>query len=709
MEKKKLICIAVVILFFPLTGFILADTFVVTNTDDAGPGSLRQAMEDVDSHVGADTIVFHIPEGVEGHDAEAGIWEIELESRLPYLYDDSTFIDGSSQAEYIGGDPNDKGPEIVINGSGAGEYAGIRISSSYHTIAHLVVNRFGTSQISMYASHNRVIGCYLGTDYSGEKSFPDQDYGVFLGGGSEYNIIGGLAENEGNLLSGLMHQGIDIRNSHHNEIKGNIIGLNRTGEDTLTNGFYGIQIRTGGKGNIIGPGNIISGNNSNGILIAGSDCDSTTIIGNYIGTDISGTRRIGFQHYGISIQDKSQHNIIGGNIPEERNVICGNEYHGIEIYGDSTDNNIIQGNYIGINAAGTDTIGNGRGISLTDGTQHNQIGPGNVISGNYGRGIDIRDEGTDSNTVIGNLIGLDPGGILAWGNHNSGISLMSGSSHNTIGGDQSEMRNIISGNEQSGIYLYSANTDSNRIRGNYLGTDITGTSALPNHKYGISIFSGVTGTLIGGEEEGEGNLISGNENSGIYIYGEGADENIIAGNWIGTDVTGEQPLKNGNEGISIYSGPKNNQIGPKNVIAYNEWNGVVVSGEESRGNTITQNSIHSNVYRGINTINGGNSELDPPEITSISSVSGTAVPNALVEIFSGPDDEGKLFEDSVRSDGSGNFYWPESPEGPWVTATATDAAGNTSEFSQPVLLGNIVVTTTADTGVGSLRWAIEAA
>ncbi len=710
MERKVLIFTAVftLLLFTPV--FVHADTFVVINTNDSGAGSLRQAMEDAEAHTGADTIVFHIPEGVEGYDSEAGIWEIELENKLPYLYNDSTFIDGTTQAAYIGGDPNDKGPEIVINGSGVDEFSGIRLSSSFHSISHLVVNHFSESQVTISGSYNRVMGCYLGTDHTGERKFPDQEYGIFLEGGSTFNSIGGLAEDEGNLISGNKHEGIEIRDSHYNEILGNIIGLNRTGEDTLTNGSHGIEIKSSSKGNTIGPGNVISGNNNFGISISGSGTDSTRIIGNFIGTNADGTRRIGFQRDGIYISNKSRYNTIGGSESGERNIISGNEYSGVEIYGDSTDGNIIEGNFIGINATGTDTLGNGsRGIWLWSGTQHNQIGPGNVISGNYGSGIDIQDEGTDSNTIIGNMIGLDPGGTLELGNQYSGVKLISGAAGNTIGGDQPELRNVISGNGQHGIYLSGTAADSNRIIGNYIGTNITGTSALPNLSSGVALYSGASGTTIGGEEQGEGNLISGNEDSGIYIYGEGTDDNLISGNWIGTDVTGEHPLKNGENGILMYGGAKNNRVGPNNVIAYNEWNGVVVSDEGSTGNTITQNSIHSNGTLGINSISGGNSELEPPVITSVSSVSGTALPHTLIEIFSGPDDEGKIYEDSIRTDASGNFFWPEFPQGPWVTATATDAAGNTSEFSKPVLIGNIIVTTTADTGKGSLRRAIEMA
>ena len=108
--------------------------------------------------------------------------------------------------------------------------------------------------------------------------------------------------------------------------------------------------------------------------------------------------------------------------------------------------------------------------------------------------------------------------------------------------------------------------------------------------------------------------------------------------------------------------------------------------EGSVNNTITRNSIFSNQGLGIDNSGGGNLEIDPPVITMIGSVSGTAIPNSKVEIFSGPDNEGKTFEDSVYADGFGNFTWSGIPVGPYVTATATDNEGNTSEFSDSVFV-----------------------
>ena len=697
--------LTVVLLITPLS--VTADQYIVTNTDDSGAGSLRQAMIDAVAHAGPDTIVFNIPEGVPGHDPDVGIWVIKPSSALPILNSDSTVIDGSTQAAFIGGDSNDKGPEIVLDGASAGFTSGIVIRGSYNEVHDIVINNFSTSQITISGSYNRVTGCYLGTDFSGEAAAPSGDFGIFLELGSSHNTIGGQEEGDRNIISGVNYYGIEIAFSHYNSIVGNFIGLTRSGTDTLGNS-YGIDLSNGSKHNVIGPGNVIAGNEYYGIFISQAGTDSNRVIGNLIGTDSSGTVTFKKQRNGICIFNKACHNIIGGTSPEERNIICGGIYTGINLSGDSTNWNQILGNYIGINRSGTDTLSNSVGISLSNGPSHNTIGPGNIISGNTWSGLDFRYSGTDSNVVIGNIIGLDPSGTIDMGNGGNGIEITDGPSYNIIGGVLPEERNIISGNGSNGIYIYSYDTptDSNRIIGNYIGTDISGTSAIPNVT-GILLYGDVKHTVIGGNDPDEGNLISGNLQIGIALYEDKCEENRIVNNKIGTDISGNVSLKNGNNGIDINSGASSNIIGPGNTIAFNGNTGVAVYGTGSVGNTITRNSIYSNGGRGINLVNGGNNELQPPVITNIGSVSGTAPPNSIVEIFSGNDDEGKIYEGFVSADGSGNFLWPGTPQGPMVTATTTDGLGNTSEFSAPMHMGTFVVTTTADTGEGSLRWAIE--
>ena len=204
-------------------------------------------------------------------------------------------------------------------------------------------------------------------------------------------------------------------------------------------------------------------------------------------------------------------------------------------------------------------------------------------------------------------------------------------------------------------------------------------------------------TTIGGERDvgagplGQGNLISGNGGSGVELWGESAF-NTIVGNYIGTDVYGTAALGNLN-GVKIAYGPKNNTIGGDtpsegNVISGNVENGVLIEGSDSTGNTISHNSITANGGVGIENQNGGNTELAPPVITEAvgMTVSGTACADCALEFFSDNEDEGRVFEGSTTAESDGIFTFKRAGRltGPNVTATATDADGNTSEFSAPV-------------------------
>jgi hypothetical protein len=141
--------------------------------------------------------------------------------------------------------------------------------------------------------------------------------------------------------------------------------------------------------------------------------------------------------------------------------------------------------------------------------------------------------------------------------------------------------------------------------------------------------------------------------------------------------------------VLIAGAAQNNAIGGPaagegNLIAFNNEIGVRVSDAGTSGNRIRANSIHSNGGKGIDSTFGGNTELAPPVITGFGSVMGTACPNCTIDIYSDDEDEGRVYEGSTTADGAGDWTFDGSPEGPNVTATATDAAGNTSEFSAPV-------------------------
>ena len=233
-------------------------------------------------------------------------------------------------------------------------------------------------------------------------------------------------------------------------------------------------------------------------------------------------------------------------------------------------------------------------------------------------------------------------------------------------------------------YILKVSGDGNTIVGNYIGTDATGSSDVSTSYDGILVSDGAENNTIGGPNAGDRNVISA-VGGGIRIFQISGNTagNVIEGNFIGTDRTGTSPLGN-SYGVRIQGGAHDNTIGPHNVIAYNSFIGVEVDGSGTDGNTITQNSIHSNGGLGIDLINGGNGSVVAPVISSntCASASGTAPINSTVELFTGPDDEGKTYLASVSAGGSGD--WSAAgflADDSYLTSTATDTGGNTSEFS----------------------------
>ncbi len=409
----------------------------------------------------------------------------------------------------------------------------------------------------------------------------------------------------------------------------------------------------------------------------------------------NGLTELGNFGAGVFVTDGAQWNIIGGDIPSERNVISNNILGGVGIRGADTDHNIVTGNYIGTDATGYLNLGNSwYGVGIQHGVQGSVIGgtatgERNVISGNWLVGIDINGSGTISNVVIGNFIGTDVTGSAALGNRKAGIGISDWggcAQQNRIGGTTVEERNIISGNRGDGVAITGGDTINNTVSGNYIGTDATGSLSLGNGGDGVSVGEGAQYNMIGGDSPEERNIVGGNYMNGISIRG-GAMVNVVVGNYIGTDASGVAPLPNGANGVSILDGASKNTIGISNTIAFNAGDGVDVHGNDTISNTITRNSIYENARMGISLSNGGNTELPAPTIVAYDlaagMVSGTACGNCTIEIFSDGDDEGVLYEGRTTTDGAGSFVFSKGAPltGPNVTATATDARGNTSEFS----------------------------
>jgi parallel beta-helix repeat protein len=274
------------------------------------------------------------------------------------------------------------------------------------------------------------------------------------------------------------------------------------------------------------------------------------------------------------------------------------------------------------------------------------------------------------------------------------LALLNGSDRNTIGGDRTVgsgpmgQGNLFSGTGNRGICISPA-ASRNTVVGNFIGTTLDGRQAWGLNTMGIWL-SGNQNTL-------ENNVISGVGYLGLWL-GFGLEtarsqdgwstENLIRGNFIGTDPSGLLPVPNG-EGVNIGDGASKNTLGPDNVISFNTRGGIAIFRHGTLGNTITGNSIHDNAY-GISLSSGGNNELVPPvsETAASTSLSGTACPGCRVEIFSDTAGQGETYEGWTTADDEGNFFYINETafSGPYLTATTTDSDGNTSGFSLPVSL-----------------------
>jgi hypothetical protein len=338
------------------------------------------------------------------------------------------------------------------------------------------------------------------------------------------------------------------------------------------------------------------------------------------------------------------------------------------------------------------------GLTVTRG---GTIVRGLVVNGFDGAGILLLDDG--GNLIAGDYLGTNISGTVAVGN-GVGVSI-NDFSGDTIGLSQTTAasRNVIAGNHQDGVAIVSGS--GNTMQGNFIGTDAAGMAALPNG-YGVEIFSGSFNTIGGGPGPGAGNVVSGNLSDGLAIYSDG---NVIQGNRIGTDVTGTSPLGNGGDGVMVlaYQYGYNNAIGGTeagagNTIAYNGGYGVRVT--NGTGEAIHENAIYANGAGGIGLFGGANQAEPAPQLTAATSGGGTTTvsgsvagaPNAVlvVEFFANtvcdPSGygQGERFLGSVTvstdADGVGNFMTtlPVAVDvGQFITATATDTGGNTSQFS----------------------------
>ncbi len=352
---------------------------------------------------------------------------------------------------------------------------------------------------------------------------------------------------------------------------------------------------------------------------------------------------------------------------------------------------------------------------------------GNVISGNR-TGVSICCQ-ADHNFVQGNLVGVDATGTQSLGNDGFGIDI-NGSSENLIGGAGAGAGNVISSNG-SGVSIrpseggladgtrFRHEATGNVLQGNLIGTDLTGTMPLGNNGTGVAI-ADASGSVIGGPMTGAGNVISANAFDGILLIG-GTTATVVQANRIGTDLTGLRDRGNGHDGILVQSGV-GDLIGgttplAANWIAHNGRNGITI--QHSDGIGVLSNAIHANAQVGIDLGVGdgvtpndaGDRDAGPnglqnfPVLSSVTMRQGLATINGKLHSTPGTNFRIELFaNDHVDESGHGEgqrligatdvttnrrgaaFFSVRLPlaafAGQFITATATDPDNNTSEFSR---------------------------
>lgn len=472
-------------------------------------------------------------------------------------------------------------------------------------------------------------------------------------------------------------------------------------------------------GTTVAERNVIAGSTVAGIQ-TNNAANGNSIIGNFIGLEPDGTATIS-NLVGVQILSSAS-NIVGGATAASRNLISGNGT-GVVITNGIAPANQVLGNYIGLAEDGTTDRGNNNEGIRVNNSASTVIGPGNVISGNAGSGIDLV-SGTTLTSIRGNIIGLNAAGTASDNNDMSGIiiggaSVAEASSNNTIGGTTAADRNIISGHGggDSGILIQNG-SNGNQILGNYIGTNQAGTSAIPN-TVGIEVTNS-TGTVIGSVGGGR-NIISGNTRDGISLDNIQAPGNTqIVGNYIGLEPDGTTALGNGNDGIFMGNpGVTSSVIGPGNVISSNDNEGIQLD-QGTTNNQIIGNIIgldasgtlsRGNAHQGIqvgpnggansatNNIIGGTTAADR-NIISGNSTNGIQVQEGATG--------NQILGNYIGTDAGGTAAIPNSPDG--ILFSGDAGTGNNIGSSTPGS-GNVISGNAQDgiqfTGANDVQMVIK--
>ena len=652
--------------------------------------TMRAAIQEANLTPGTDLVVIRIDMVSEArgaletvaYDIANDLWTLMVNTDasvaafgvLPPITRDNVLIDATTQLDGSGdgtfpdaycGRPVMGDTSIVkvaIDGSslGGSSAVGLDVQADSVEIRGLAVKNFPGNGIFASGAQNLKIECsHLGTDHLARAAEPNGSNGLAEQDGSGFSMSHSIAS--GNLVSGV------VAGSPNGAVDSSFFGLNVSGLAALGNAATGLFV----TGASMSATRIFASGNDDGFWAAGN---GATVTNSVFGVGIDLTTPIP-NDAGIRISGDD--NVIGGG-PGMRVLASGNTTYGIFLAAEA-GGNVISGTLVGTDLTGSVAIPNQTGIQ--------DSGSGNTI----GEEIAFQDDSPIANE--GNSFGL--------------------SASTPSGG----WANLISGNTQSGIIA----TATSIIVRNYIGTDSAGTSELPNGLYGVHLLNGSDHEV--GRAAGNGNLISGNGNNGVNISTV-VTGSALKANYIGVDVTGDSSLPNGGAGVWA-SGPAviGGSGSTQNIIAFNGGAGVRI--DDDGPVTVQRNQIFSNTGLGIDLGGAGVTPNDggtPPDADSgpnglqnfpVINEAAQSNPTTVNVAFDFGSTPSTLFRfDYYRSDapdGSGNgegavwvkthsvsttaagslalsqeFTLAELPFGSWVTVTATNPQGETSEFSNAV-------------------------
>jgi parallel beta-helix repeat protein len=576
-------------------------TFVVTDLNDAGAGSLRAAIVAADADVSGTAAVIDFSDDVNG--------AIVLASDLPPISHEVR-IDATPGPTHTSGGP----PVVELD---CNQHAGLIFAagSDDSQLLGVAIGNAKGNGVTLDSGSVTLANDYIGLNLDG-AAFGNSGDGVFVSFTSSNNLIGlnptaksGVVSN---VISGNAGNGISFDGSSGSTLVDNRVGTNPAGTAAIANGGNGIWLTSSSNGNQIGGtafvdtstgavndptgdkgtvtpvfvvpplGNLISGNKANGILID-SNSQRNILNGNFVGTSADGNGAIGNDLDGVAVIDSNDNSLIGcqfiNNPFVYYNVVSGNGTNGLQVT--DSDNTTVQANFFGVGANNATVIGNYANGIIVDGTSKNtQVGGviplGNVSAGNALNGIEVRD--TASGFITFNTFG----GLLAFKgaapNGNDGLLITS------TGGNISAQTNVFSGNLRDGIQI-SGNASGVTIDPNIVGLNTDGNAVLPNGNDGIEIDGTAHDNVIGGSQSSviPQNTFSGNAQYGVAILGSANNNHVLLSD-IGLSAGGTAGLGNLMGGILVGGAAHDNVIGgaatpsvpTANLISANDGNGVTL-------------------------------------------------------------------------------------------------------------------------------------